>query len=360
MEQGGGRNNNFGFLRLLLATLVIVSHSPQILDGNRSREILTRAFGTISLGDFAVDGFFIISGYLVTKSFLQDPSVFSYLGKRALRIYPGFLVGFWICVLLIAPFVSGPTRVLSISTLLQEFPNSIGLQGPLVKGVFPGMAYPNLDSPMWTIGFEFKCYIFTMCLALAGLYARKWRALILVGMVALLGINAYDPIPHGVHWNSMVRFAAIFGVGILCYIYRDKIRFTHRGAILSALMLVLLLFSKRWAEASVAIFGGYLIFWIAFKLPVFRLSKLANKTDLSYGMYLYAWPIASIIAWKFRHINPWLLSAFTFAGAVVAAYFSWTLVEKPCLGLIKRNQPARTLLDPALALKAEMEDVTTV
>ncbi|HET8637884.1 MAG TPA: acyltransferase, partial [Acidobacteriaceae bacterium] len=306
-----------------------------------------------------VDGFFIISGYLVTKSFLQDPSVFSYLGKRALRIYPGFLVGFWLCVLLVAPFVSGSTRILSVSTLLQEFPNSIGLQEPLVKGVFPGMAYPSLDSPMWTIGFEFKCYILTMCLGLAGMYARKRRAFTLVAMVALLGINAFDPIPHGLHWNSMVRFAAIFGVGILYYIYRDKVRFTHRGALISALILVLLLFSKRWAETSLAIFGGYLIFWIAFKLPVFRLSKLANKTDLSYGIYLYAWPIASILAWNFRQINPWLLSAITFAGAAAVAYFSWTLVEKPCLALIKKGTTAPTHLDPVLALKPEVEDVTT-
>jgi len=179
-------------------------------------------------------------------------------------------------------------------------------------------------------------------------------------MVALLGINAYDPIPHGVHWNSMVRFAAVFGVGILYYIYRDKVWFTHRGAIVSALMLALLLFSKRWAETSVAIFGGYLIFWIAFKLPVFRLSKMANKTDLSYGMYLYAWPIASIIAWNFRHINPWLLSAFTFAGAVVVAYSSWTFVEKPALRLIKRGATAPTHFDPAIAVKRDMEDVTAL
>ena len=49
--------NNFGFLRLFLATLVIVSHSPIILDHSTNREILTRIFGTISLGQLAVDGF---------------------------------------------------------------------------------------------------------------------------------------------------------------------------------------------------------------------------------------------------------------------------------------------------------------
>ena len=53
------RSNNFGFLRLLFATLVIVAHSPEIIDGNRSRELLTRAFGTVSFGIIAVDRSFL-------------------------------------------------------------------------------------------------------------------------------------------------------------------------------------------------------------------------------------------------------------------------------------------------------------
>ena len=86
------RKNNFGFLRLLFATMVVVSHSPELLDGNRSREILTRLFGTMSFGEVGVHGFFIISGYLITKSFVESRSTGSYLTKRFLRIFPGYLV----------------------------------------------------------------------------------------------------------------------------------------------------------------------------------------------------------------------------------------------------------------------------
>jgi peptidoglycan/LPS O-acetylase OafA/YrhL len=110
-------------------------------------------------------------------------------------------------------------------------------------------------------------------------------------------------------------------------------------------MLCVLLFSRRWAETALAVFGGYLIFWSAFEVPVLRLSKVANKTDLSYGIYLYAWPIASLIAWKFRHINPWLLSISTLVCSALIAYLSWTFVEKPCLGLIRREGTVRMALD---------------
>src|SRR5258708_24195014 len=96
------RKNNFGFLRLLLATLVIVSHSAEIIDGNRSREVLTNLFGILTCGELSVDACFLISGYLIVQSFEASHSIGKYLEKRVRRICPGFLMAFFICIVVVA------------------------------------------------------------------------------------------------------------------------------------------------------------------------------------------------------------------------------------------------------------------
>lgn len=69
-----------------MAACVILFHSL----GNRDPLVrLTHAH--MSLGSCAVDGFFIISGFLISKSWERSPGVPAYLKKRALRIVPGFV-----------------------------------------------------------------------------------------------------------------------------------------------------------------------------------------------------------------------------------------------------------------------------
>ena len=62
-------------------------------------------FGTLSFGEVAVSGFFIISGYLISKSMVESRSLLSFAIKRCARIIPGYLVAFWFSVLVIAPWV---------------------------------------------------------------------------------------------------------------------------------------------------------------------------------------------------------------------------------------------------------------
>src|ERR1051325_8876378 len=96
--------NNFDVIRFSLASLVIFSHSFALLSGSNATDPLHRLTrGQISLGELAVDGFFILSGFLVTHSWTKTPALGAFLLKRASRIYPGFLVVTILTVVLLFP-----------------------------------------------------------------------------------------------------------------------------------------------------------------------------------------------------------------------------------------------------------------
>ena len=137
------KDNNFGALRLLFASVVILSHSPEILDGDRHRELLTMMFGTISFGVLGVDGFFIVSGYLITKSFLSSDTLFAYFKKRVLRIYPGFIVAFLLCLFVLAPFVGAGLSVFRPEAIVHNFARMLLLGEPTAPGAFQDMPYPR-------------------------------------------------------------------------------------------------------------------------------------------------------------------------------------------------------------------------
>ena len=342
-----GRENNFGLLRLIFSILVIVTHSPELIDGNRSRELLTRVFGTLSLGECAVDGFFIISGYLITKSSIETGSMGRFLCKRIMRIFPGYLVCFSICYFLLAPLV-GANQALSFAELKRAAHDMALLLPPDAAGAFHGLHYPVLNGSMWTINWEFRCYIAAALLGLAGLYNPKYRRLLFIGVAALLLLNALSSTYHdSASGIPKLRFAAVFGTGALYYLFRDKLIFTNAGAGVSLLSLAVFMNFKSFAELSFCIFGGYLIFWFAFKVSVLRISRLANKSDLSYGLYLYAWPVQSLIIWYYLDMNPWLLCGITVLCAGCIAYGSWTFVEKPSLSLLQRRRLAGKASAPA-------------
>ena len=75
-----GRANNFDFLRFVPAVAVIFSHSFALLRRDNENEPLMRLTGgQITAGALAVAGFFILSGFLSTKSRLRSPSLGNYL-----------------------------------------------------------------------------------------------------------------------------------------------------------------------------------------------------------------------------------------------------------------------------------------
>jgi len=340
-ESSAARSNNFGLLRLTFAFFVIVSHSSELIDGDRSREPFTRLFGTISLGDLGVDGFFLVSGYLITQSFETSRTVWAYIWKRVLRIYPGFIAASLVCLIFVAPFSGVDLTAVPGDEWVKSLFRMILLSPPVLPGAFSGQPHAALNGSMWTIVYEFRCYVLIAILGLLSVFRRRFLLLI-ISILLVLAAAAFlsiDLNPQGILYGlfgtarESLRFISLFLFGAVFYLYRDKVRYPNMWAMIAAAFLIASLFNARAAALAIPTFGGFLIFWFAFLPNTPRLNAINRSTDISYGTYLYAWPVQMLLVEFIPDISPMsvLVSATFFS--VVLAFLSWYLVEKPFLPL---------------------------
>lgn len=325
-------------LRLLFAVLVAVTHSFDFVDGNTDREPLFKAFHGLTFGDLAVDGFFLISGYLVTKSLLQSRSNAEYLGKRFLRIYPGFWVATAVS-LLVGLVAGGVLPAVNTQALMAGFINVLFFRGVHLQHAFENVPFPGINGSMWTIAYEFRCYLILLILGYLGLFRKRYST----GILVVLCLAASCLIPESTSetvadwfFGSLsfdARFFALFLTGSLFYICGNIVIYRWGYALACFAAMLALLHSRNFGTAAVAIFGGYAIFWFALHGPKSRLSRLLNKTDISYGFYLYAWPVGNLIVLFHRSISVWGLFLFTVIVTTPIAYLSWIAIEKPALNL---------------------------
>jgi peptidoglycan/LPS O-acetylase OafA/YrhL len=165
------RQNNIDFVRILLALLVILSHSYSLaLNNERTEPFNLLSRGQSTGGRLAVDLFFILSGFLIAASYERSSSAFSYLKKRVARIYPAFILLTLLTVAVILPLAHG--RVAG-ATFPDKARNVIGNMLVLrefgAEGTFPRNPSGEVNGSLWSIAFEFWCYIGVMLLGLSGL-----------------------------------------------------------------------------------------------------------------------------------------------------------------------------------------------
>lgn len=345
--------NNFDFLRFLLAVLVIFSHSF-LLAGQGGQEplsLLTRR--QTYLGEIAVDGFFAISGYLITASWLRSRSVWGYFQKRALRIYPGFLV-----VSLLCAFIVGPLGADSAAAYFHGFPffsflrhalllDKLDLPPTFLYSAVPG----QVNGSLWTIKIEFECYLLVAALGLAQVF--RVRQVPLALLVAALGLELLTLAPHARHSLSEsaaghLQFFSAFPVGMVFFLYRDRI--VYRPLLLAGAALVLAAGSYFfWLQAILALPLVYVLMYAAFSRSAV-LHDFGRKRDLSYGLYLYGWPVQQLLAPYFSGphssgpLAPYLLTLTVLPPALACAWASWHFVEKPSLRL--KPKPRRVADSP--------------
>lgn len=345
-KTSGARNNNFNFLRLLFAALVLVAHAPELRYGDRRHELLTRAFGSISFGELAVNGFFLLSGYLIIASWVRDPSLRAFADKRVRRIVPGFLVAFLVSVLVLGPL--GATNLATYFTSL-NYPLlarlAMQLRPPEVSDIFVGRPYPVLNSAMWSIAYEFRCYAIVAVLGLLGSDRQRiiWPALFLATAGLLLVPDLVGKVKFPGSWQLIgdpvffVRLFTFFSAGACFRLFQSVIRLKEKWAALATLAVLIALFYPPVVNLVLATAGAYALFWLVF-VQIPSLAIFQRLDDVSYGLYLYGWPIQKLLDWYFPTTSLWLLAPVAFIICSTLGYASWRLVESPWL-----QRPQRAL-----------------
>jgi len=330
------RHNNFDFLRLIFALFVVVSHSFGMSIDNTSDWLHRLTNGQISLSYLGVKGFFVISGYLVFQSLERSKNIFEYYKKRVLRIFPGLFVVLLLSVILCAFVYQGNGNYFSQKSVWTYIPNNLSLyhQQFIIKGVFETNPYPSvINLPLWTIPYEFTCYIL---LSLIFFIKGKGKSIFVIGVLVLLPITKlglYNEIKDSyfiLKTIDIIDLAKFFFAGAFLALFKlEKIKYNYIYLFTIIAILILSVILKVFDEVQ---YFTLPVLVILFGLSDTKfISGLSEKIgDMSYGIYIYAFPIQQFLMYYFR-LDSITLILLSVPASIVCGYLSWHFVEKRAL-----------------------------
>lgn len=342
------RSNAFDAVRLALATMVVFAHCYFLVDGAIDREPLwVLSHGQLQSGQVAVYLFLCISGFLVTRSFLTSRSLRSYLSKRFARIVPGFLTATFLGLVVLAPLLATGTigEFFSRQNWLAICINALALRQTGVSGVLDPNPVKLVHGTLWTIKYEFDCYILTALIGSLGLLSRRFAiatfAVIVVVLIALnLAVERLPAIDTGIagllissppRWPELLPF---YFAGAAIYVFRKSIPLSGILFMAANGILLISLFTGG-ARVAMLLAGSYAIIYLALSANG-RISIFGRHTDLSYGVYLYAWPVQQLVVFASRNaLSPLALFAISMPISLFVAYCSWRLIEEPALRAVR-------------------------
>jgi peptidoglycan/LPS O-acetylase OafA/YrhL len=349
------RQNNFDFLRFLLAGMVLYSHCFLLCLGHnsvyiRSEPLSRLTAGKLSFGEIAVDGFFAISGFLIVQSWLRSAGFWSYLRKRVARIYPGFMVSAAFSLLIVCSTSPAGARALILPAALVRYVGStLALHVIALPGAFAHNPSPGVNGPTWTILPEFVCYLLVALLGLSRAYRRP--VIVLVTAFVFVGLfqvqralnpsvmdvkapTSWLPVFYKGEWPRLLSF---FLLGMCFHFYRERIRFRRHVVLPAMFLLAGAAFLRHGILLVLPVCGVYLLFAAALT-PMGRLDRFGQYGDLSYGIYLYSYPVQqALVAWWRPHLTPYPLFFLAFPITCLLAFASWHWVEKPFLQKVHQN-----------------------
>ncbi len=353
IAERGARANNYDFIRLVAATLVLVSHAFPLTMGDNSSEPLWRlTHGQAPFGFLAVGVFFFVSGLLVTQSYERSTGVLNFAWKRALRLFPGLVVAVLLTVFILGPAMTrlSPGEYLSSLGTWDYLQNGALRTRDVLPGVFETVPFARaVNGSLWTLPYEVRCYVLVAGLGMLGLLSWRVTALLLLASLTIsIAFIAYPEALRGVRGAPVLRHSAdlfsFFGVGMLCWLRRDLAP-TGWLAFTAGLLLLLVATQTPIFFPLAAVGIGLTIPPLAYAAADWP-RRVTATGDYSYGVYLYAFPLQQAMVALWPTPPAWWLNILIAAPVtLLLAVLSWHFVERPLLAL--KTPAAKTSSPPA-------------
>lgn len=330
-----GEGPGFSAMRLILSLTILGAHSGWVAGADTTGD-WTGLHGIFLLS--LVPAFFALSGFLVTGSAMRTGAVRPFITLRLLRIVPALFVEVTLSALVLGPIFT--TYLLfdyfTDIRFFEYFGNIVGRIRFELPGVFEtNPVYDTVNQNLWTLKPEFYCYI--LMALMIGLGVLKSRALFTAFVAIMTVVATIAAFIHGFgvsegnyHWTVVVFY---FLVGCVYFHWRDHIKI-HWSFFLAALGIAIFIMSlQRELAFFVPPFLTYCVVYIGM-LPL-TLPASLKKLDVSYGIYLYGFPIqqALVSQFSFVHGDGFVLFAVSAPITILFAWFSWIWIEKPFLKL---------------------------
>lgn len=337
------RDNNFDLLRLLASLLILVGHAPLIL---RVKYVDFDPFEPVfghAMHAFSLVVFFVISGFLVARSWEKRPSISAFLRARVLRIYPGLIVAIVLFVCVLGPLLTNLALSDYFSSAL-TYKYLVNATLVRITYVLPGVFTenpigPSINGSLWSLPYEFFCYfivLFTgLLLRIKGVKFIYPILLVVCTVIYSLfeqQLNAFDIPVLALRIRVLAPFLLYFLAGASLFELRHLIPWHWSGAVLVITFGVVLRYFG-WSDYLNVIPLSYFILYFACIAPRFPFD-IQKVGDLSFGIFLYSFPIQQLLVHFWPSLDNLTLYIFlTIVLVLPLAFLSWRFVEKPMLKL---------------------------
>jgi peptidoglycan/LPS O-acetylase OafA/YrhL len=339
-DHTNSRINNFDLLRLFTALLVIYEHSFA-LTGSPTEPFFPFSHGLLVFGSFAVPSFFTISGFLITRSYLEHNNLFVFFTARILRIFPGLIATVLFCALIVGLLVTTLPKLnyLTDPAVYTYIKRNILLIGCyILPGVFTDNIYPlSVNGSLWTLSYEFALYVCVATVGVLGLLKRKY----LTSVLALVGFIFFVYlVSHFYATNKFFNYLnrPVILQPLYCYIL-GMIAYLCRSKIVLHPLIAILLFVIAALMPNQVLYRSIIFLTLVYCLLLFAYSPLikgyliTRYGDFSFGIYVYAFPVQQTLMHYFHFHYPMVLYFTTLPIALVLGMGSWFFIEKPTLKL---------------------------